>query len=127
LKFFDADPDPGSRLFDPWIRDPGWVKKSRFGSGIRDEHPESYFRELRNHFFGLKIFKFFDADPGRVKKSRSGMNIPDHISQTLKQFFRLKILKFLDANPDPETGIWIRDPDWKNSDPDKHPGSATLE
>jgi hypothetical protein len=35
------------------------------GSGIRDEQPESYFRELKNHFFGLKlkILKFFYADP----------------------------------------------------------------
>jgi hypothetical protein len=32
-------------------------------SGIRDEHPGSYFRELRNNFWGLKILKFFDADP----------------------------------------------------------------
>ncbi len=32
-------------LFDPWIRDPGWVKtkKSRSGSGIRDEQPGSPF------------------------------------------------------------------------------------
>jgi hypothetical protein len=36
-----ADPDPGSGiqcLFDPGIWDPGWIKKSRSGSGIRDEH-----------------------------------------------------------------------------------------
>jgi hypothetical protein len=37
-------------------------KKSRSGSGIWDEHPRSYFRELRL-IFGLKILKFFDADP----------------------------------------------------------------
>jgi hypothetical protein len=36
LKFFDADPEPGS--CQPWIRDPGW-KKSHPGSWIRDEHP----------------------------------------------------------------------------------------
>jgi hypothetical protein len=30
---------------------------------IRDEQPGSYFRELINHFFGVKILKFFDADP----------------------------------------------------------------
>ncbi len=38
LKFFDADP--------------GWKK---FGSGIRirNQHPGSYFCELRNKFFGL--------------------------------------------------------------------------
>jgi hypothetical protein len=35
-------------LFDPWIRDPGWVKNldpdpgwKRFGSGIQDKHPGS--------------------------------------------------------------------------------------
>jgi hypothetical protein len=53
-------------LFDPWIRDSGSGigKKSGSGSGIRDEKPRSYFLELRNHFLGLKILKFFDADPG---------------------------------------------------------------
>jgi hypothetical protein len=39
-------------------------RKSGSGSGIRDEHPGSYFLELRNHFFWFKILKFFDADPG---------------------------------------------------------------
>jgi hypothetical protein len=41
-------------------------KKSGSGSGIRirDEQPRSYFLELRNHFYGVKILKFFDADPG---------------------------------------------------------------
>ncbi len=34
------------------------------GSGIQDDQPGSYFRELRNHCFGVKILKFFDADPG---------------------------------------------------------------
>jgi hypothetical protein len=38
-------------LFDPWIRDPGWVKVR---IRIRDEQPGSYFLELRNLFFGLK-------------------------------------------------------------------------
>jgi hypothetical protein len=34
-----ADPGSGIRcLFDPWIRDPGWVKS---GSGIRDKNPGS--------------------------------------------------------------------------------------
>jgi hypothetical protein len=41
-------------LFDPRIPDPGWVKKSRSGSSIGDEHPGSYFRELRNNFLGSK-------------------------------------------------------------------------
>jgi hypothetical protein len=39
-------------------------KKSGFGPGIRDEQPRSYFLELRNPFFWVKILKFFDADPG---------------------------------------------------------------
>ncbi len=51
------------------IRDPGSGAFLTPGSGIRDgqkikirirdEHPESYFRELRNNFF-VKIFNFFD-------------------------------------------------------------------
>ncbi len=41
-------------LFDPWIRDPWWVK---------NQDPGSYFRELRNNFWD-KILKFVDADPG---------------------------------------------------------------
>jgi hypothetical protein len=77
-------------LFDPWIRDPGWVESQHpyLRSGIRDEQLGSYFLELRHHFFGVKILKFFDADlgsgtetgriwdPGR-KKVGSGINIPD--------------------------------------------------
>ncbi len=31
-----ADPDPGSGAFDPWIRDPGWVK---IRIRIRDPEP----------------------------------------------------------------------------------------
>jgi hypothetical protein len=42
---------------------PGLGKKSRSRSGIRDEHPRLYFRELRKQFLGLKILKFFEADP----------------------------------------------------------------
>jgi hypothetical protein len=30
---------------------------------IRDEHPGSYFRELKNNFW-VKILEFFDADAG---------------------------------------------------------------
>jgi hypothetical protein len=46
-------------------------EKSGSGSGIRDEQPGSYILELRNHFFWVKIFKFFDADPGSgMEKSR---------------------------------------------------------
>jgi hypothetical protein len=34
LKFFDANPDPGSRIFLTWIQD-GKIQ----GSGIRHKHP----------------------------------------------------------------------------------------
>ncbi len=44
-------------------------RKSASGSGIRDEQPGSYFLELRNHFLGLKILKFFDVDPGSGMES----------------------------------------------------------
>jgi hypothetical protein len=44
------------------------VKKNR----IRDEQPESYFRELGSQFFRLKYLRLFDADPG-WKKIGSGM------------------------------------------------------
>jgi hypothetical protein len=56
-----ADPDPGSGTF--LIPGSGSGKKSGSGFGIRDESSRSFFRELRNSFFGLKIIKFFDADP----------------------------------------------------------------
>jgi hypothetical protein len=47
-----ADPNLGSGircLSDPWIRDQGWVKIKTW---IRDEHPGSYFRELRKKLLG---------------------------------------------------------------------------
>jgi hypothetical protein len=56
-------------------------KKAR--SGIRDENPRSYFRELRINLLGLKIRRcgsgsgiLFTLDPG-WKKLGSGINIPD--------------------------------------------------
>ncbi len=58
-----ADPDPGLGAF----LTPGSGRKSASGPGIRDEHPGTYFLELRNHlfcFFGVKMLKFFDEDPG---------------------------------------------------------------
>jgi hypothetical protein len=33
-------------------------------SGICNKHPGSYFQELSNNYFGLKMLKFFVADPG---------------------------------------------------------------
>jgi hypothetical protein len=45
-----ADLDPRSvAFFDHWIRDPGWVKRSRYGINIRDHNSESL-----ETFFGLK-------------------------------------------------------------------------
>jgi hypothetical protein len=35
--------------------DPGWVKNR---IRIRDDQPGSYFRELRNQFFGLKYLNY---------------------------------------------------------------------
>jgi hypothetical protein len=78
--------DPGSGALNPRS---GMGKNSGSGSGIRNEQPGSHFLELRNHFFSVKILKFFDADPGwkkfgsvlNGKKSVSGSgirkNIPD--------------------------------------------------
>jgi hypothetical protein len=57
-------------------------RKSASGSGIRDEQPGSYFLELRNHFVGVKILKFFDADPGsgmetvRIRDGKSRIRDP---------------------------------------------------
>jgi hypothetical protein len=63
-------------LFDLWIRDPGWVKKSGHGSGIRirDKQPGSYFQELIKQFFGLKYLNYlmWIRDPG-WEKFGSGM------------------------------------------------------
>jgi hypothetical protein len=49
------------------IQDPRWIKiqDPDPGSGNRNEKHGLYLLELRNHFVGLKILKFFDAAPGR--------------------------------------------------------------
>jgi hypothetical protein len=77
--------DTGSEcLFDPWIRDSGsgMGKKTGSGSGIRirDDQHGSYFRELRNQFFGLKYLNYlmWIRDPGRKNSDRgSGMENMD--------------------------------------------------
>jgi hypothetical protein len=63
-----GDPDPGSGircLFDPWIRDPGWVK-----------YKDHIFESLETIFW-VKILKFFDADAdprsGNLFDPRSGI------------------------------------------------------
>jgi hypothetical protein len=72
-------------FFKFWIWD---GKKS--GTGIRDEYPRSFFRELRT-VLGLKILKFFDADPdpdlfdpgSGMEKFVSGIQDKHHGSVTL--------------------------------------------
>jgi hypothetical protein len=51
-------------LFDPWNRDPDWVK---IRIRIRDEQPGSY--ELRDHFLGLKYLNSLV----RIRNPGSGM------------------------------------------------------
>jgi hypothetical protein len=65
-----ADPDPGSGngcLFDPWIRDPGWVESQHPDPESGMNNPDHIFKSLETiffYFFGVKILKFFDGDPG---------------------------------------------------------------
>jgi hypothetical protein len=58
-------------LFDPWIRDLGWVKK-------QDPDPESGSGELRNQLFGLEYLYYLmrirdpggkNSDPGSVMEN----------------------------------------------------------
>jgi hypothetical protein len=63
------------RLFDPWIRDPGWVKKS--GSGFWINNPE-HISESLEIIFWVKILKFFDVDPGWKKFGSINIPIPQH-------------------------------------------------
>ncbi len=60
-------------LFDPWIREPGWVKSQDpdAGSGSVINNPDHISLELRNNFFWVKILKFFDADPGYTSRIRN--------------------------------------------------------
>jgi hypothetical protein len=60
-----ADPGSGA-FFDPWIRNPGWVKKS--GSGMNK--PDHISESLETSFW-VKILKFFYADPGSGKENNS--------------------------------------------------------
>ncbi len=71
MQFLHLDPDPAAQInadpdpkcwFKSSVADPGsdafltpgsgMGKKSGSGSGIRDEKPGSYFRDLRNRFLG---------------------------------------------------------------------------
>ncbi len=63
-------PGSGIRcLFDPWIRDPGWVKNKNPDPEITTRINFSGSGFL---VFWFKILEFFDVDPGK-KKIRSGM------------------------------------------------------
>jgi hypothetical protein len=58
-------------------------RKSASGSGMNN------FLELKNHFFWVKILKFFDADPGSgMEKSRIRDKHPGSatLAQTTKIF-----------------------------------------
>jgi hypothetical protein len=62
-------------LFDPWIRDPGWVKNQDPDSGSGMNNPD-HISETLETVFWVKILKFFNADPLQ-KKFESMINIPD--------------------------------------------------
>jgi hypothetical protein len=55
-------------LFDPWIRDPGWVESQHPDPGSAMNNPDHTFKSLETILFfgggGVKILKFFDEDPG---------------------------------------------------------------
>jgi hypothetical protein len=50
-------------LFDPWIRDPGWVKNLDSDPGSGMNNPDLISERLETIFW-IKILQFFDADPG---------------------------------------------------------------
>jgi hypothetical protein len=62
----------GICLFDPSIRDPGWVKNQDPDpeSGSLMKNPDHIYRVLRNHIFGLKYLNSLRRirDPGWNKK-----------------------------------------------------------
>jgi hypothetical protein len=95
-----ADPRSGIQcLFDPWIRDPGLVKKSRSRSGMNI--PDHISESLETFFWVKKILQFFDADADPGSGIFNPRDNPDHISESLETIFWVKILKFLDADADP--------------------------
>jgi hypothetical protein len=118
-----------------WIRDPGLGafltpgsgirdgRKSASGSGTRDEQPESYFLELRNHFslfWGLKYlnslmrirdpgWKQFGSGIRDGRKSASGSGIRDERPGSYFLEHRNHFLLFLGSVADP--GCLSRIPD----------------
>jgi len=71
----------------------------KFKIQIRDKHPESYFRELRNKFLHVRIRDLFDP---RMEKSGFGIEnldpIPD--SQHCTVLCGSALIEYM---PDPET------------------------
>jgi hypothetical protein len=56
--------------FDPWIRNPEWVKNPDPGSGSGMNNQDHISENLKTLFW-VKILKFFNADPGSgVEKIR---------------------------------------------------------
>ncbi len=87
-------------LFDPWIRDSGWVKS-------QDPDPgwTTPIRELRNHFL-VKILKFFEL---RMQDPGSGMEkFGSEIQDQDREKFGSGIRGGKDS--DPGSGINISDP-----------------
>ncbi len=92
--FSVADPDPGSGAF----------LTHRFGIRIRDDQPRSYFRELRNQFFGLKLF---DAGPG-LKKGKTS-----RIRNTANFLYPIHNLFHVDVYLKPLRSQALAEDDWK--------------
>jgi hypothetical protein len=96
-------PDPGSGDF----LTPGsgmGKKKSRFGIIIRDEHPGSYFRELRNNFLIEKYLNsfmwnwmrnLFDPGSGMEKFASGKRNKHFRIRNTGCSFDKGGVRKFI--------------------------------
>ncbi len=98
-----ADPDPGSGAF--LTARTGMGKKIRIR--IHDDQPRSYFRELRNHFFGLKYLNSFMQirDLG-WEKFGSGIRYKHPRSATLLfhpfwAVLRIRVTLMRIRNPDP--------------------------
>jgi hypothetical protein len=93
-----ADPDPGSGAF--LTPGSGMVKNIRIR--IRDEQPGSYFRELRNHFFGLKYINSLmqirdgkNSDPGsRMEKIRIRDNHPRSATLDISKLISIIVQRF---------------------------------
>jgi hypothetical protein len=102
-------------IFDPWIRDPGWVKDQDLDPGSRSgmNIPDHISESLKTIFW-VKILKILDADPvsGMEKHSDPGwknsdlgseINIPDPLT-VLCISILFRILPF-PVIPDPDATL----------------------